>query len=399
MSCTRWSVAVAWLVACGPVMPPLPGRGGPPWVEIKSAHFTLWTDASAERGRELVGEMEARRQVIMTAMNHAPSTEASLVIALGSAGEVAAYVPKQFIARAWSDTNPTSQPGILLDAYNNDRDHIVSHELTHVISHAIVQHQPHWLSEGIATYFEMADLHSQAASIEIGRPRSDRADQLRSSPPSSAVELFGCREQRCMDAVFYATSWAMFSYLLNEHFDQLTHYLQRLNTLPPDHDAEAWRDAFADLPLDRLDRELNEWLVTGKLRLPRIKVTVTEYPTTQRALSDADVLAARSLLRLTAAQDPAAARADSQAALAVDRTNLLARLLEAAFAREISGDDARATAAAHPDDWRAWELVARALRGSSEGDEAFDRMCALATQRLPHCPGDPPRAESSRAVK
>jgi hypothetical protein len=385
MVVTQWWLVVVWLVACGPAIPPLPSRGGPAWLELKSEHFTVWTDATAERGHELVREMEHRRQIIMRAMNNVRSKATSFVIALRDAREVAAYLPKQFIALAWNAENPTGQPGIVVPANNNDRDHIVSHELTHVISYGSIANQPHWLSEGIATYFEMADLDSDETSVKIGMPRDDRARLLRGSPPLSVAELFACKDPRCMNDIFYATSWALFSFLLNEHFDQFGRYLQRLNDGPSDGQAEAWHDAFPDLPLDKLDSDLTEWLVTGKLALPRIAITVRDYPATARPLGDGDVLAARSLLRLMVAQDEAATRVEAEAALATDRTNVLARLIETAVTHAIAPEDARATAAAHPDDWRAWRLVAIALRGSPEGAAALGRMCGLTTEDLQQC--------------
>ncbi len=99
---------------------------------------------------------------------------------------------------------------MLLAANSDDNDHIVSHELTHVISYGIIANQPHWLVEGIATYFEMADLDSDEKSVEIGVPRSDRIRILSRSEPLSAAKLFARGEPRCMDGVFYASSWAVF---------------------------------------------------------------------------------------------------------------------------------------------------------------------------------------------
>ena len=170
--------ALVWLVACGPVIPPLPSRGGPAWLEVTSEHFTLWTDAPAERGRELVREMERRRQLVMTAMRHAPSKARSFAIALRSAREVAEYVPNHFVSVAWDAQNPTSQPGILLAADDDEREHVVNHELTHVITFGFIKNQPPWLAEGIATYFEMANFESGETSVQIGLPRNDHAHTL-----------------------------------------------------------------------------------------------------------------------------------------------------------------------------------------------------------------------------
>jgi hypothetical protein len=380
----RWSIVVVWLVACGPAIPPLPSRGGPTWLEVESEHVTLWTDAGAERGRELVREIERRRQLVMTAMNHAHSRARSFVIALRSAREVAAYIPKQFIGVAWDAQNPTSRPGILLAADNDDRDHVVNHELTHVISFGIIKNQPPWLAEGIATYFEMVDLKADETSVQIGIPREDRAAILLQSRPLSTAKLFACKEFRCRDDLFYATSWALFSFLLFEHYDQLHHYLQRLNELSDDREAEASDKVFADLPFEKLDRDLSEWLVNGKIGFPRIEVTVHEVPARERPLGDADVLAARSLLEFKYKDEVTAIRTLSEA-LRIDRTNLLARLIDATVTHSIEPDDARATAAAHPDDWRAWRLLAQALKGSPEAYRAIGRACALAGSEAPEC--------------
>lgn len=98
---TRWSLVIVLAVACGPAIPPLPSRGGPAWFEVTSEHFTLWTDASRARSRELVHKMEHHRQVVMRVMNNAPSKARIFVIALRNAREVAAYLPKEFAAAAW----------------------------------------------------------------------------------------------------------------------------------------------------------------------------------------------------------------------------------------------------------------------------------------------------------
>jgi hypothetical protein len=379
----RWSIAVVWLVACGPAIPPLPSRGGPSWVEVTSEHFTLWTDASVERGRELVREMERRRQLVATAMNYPTSKARSFVIALRNKRELAAYVPKDVAGVAWDDENPTGQPGILLAANSDDRDRVVDHELTHVISFGVIKNQPVWLAEGIATYFEMVDLEAGKTSVEIGIPREDRVGTLLQSRPLSIAELFACKELRCRDGLFYATSWALFSFLVFEHHHQLRRYLQRLNEPSEDRRAKAWNEEFADLPLDKLDRDLSEWL-TGRLRFPRVEVTVRDVPVRERPLGDPDVLAARCLLAFKFKDEVTATRTLSEV-LMIDRTNLLARLIDIWLTNAITRGDARATAAAHPDDWRAWWLVVKAFRDSAEADEALVRMCALSGHEASEC--------------
>jgi hypothetical protein len=231
----------------------------------------------------------------------------------------------------------------------------------------------------------MVDLEFDERSVQIGIPRGDRSATLRESRPLAAARLFACEESRCMNGLFYATSWALFSFLLNQRFDQLGRYLQRLNELPDDKQAEAWAEAFADLPPDRLDDELSEWLISGQLALPRIAVAVHEVPTRERPLGDADALAARSLLNLHF-KGVGPADITAAEALAIDRTNLIARLINSELTHEIAPTDARATAAAYPDDWRAWRLVELAVKDQAEAEAARARVCALTGNDAPECP-------------
>lgn len=381
----RWSFVFLLAFACGPAIPLLPSRGGPAWLELKSEHFILWTDASATRGRALIRQMEHHRQVVMRAMNDAPSNARSFVIALRNAREVAAYLPKQFAASAWSAKGPARQPGILLAADAPDREHAISHELTHVISFGIFENLPNWLAEGLAVYFETVDPDPGETHIKIGLPREDHAGFLLTRSPLSTAELFACHEPTCMDEAFYATSWALFSFLANEHTDQFIHYLRRMQEVPENKQAEVWSDVFPELSPDKLDHLLRKWLSSGRLATPLIEVTWKDFPATERQLGDGDVLAARSLLDVIFTRDASITRADLDAALAIDPTNMLARLVEAALTQSIAPDDARATAAAHPDDWRAWWLVGFGVRNGPEAAQALDKMCALATSDMPEC--------------
>ncbi|TMQ07379.1 MAG: DUF1570 domain-containing protein [Deltaproteobacteria bacterium] len=425
-----WAVSVLALVACAPGIPHLPSEGGPAWFEIRSEHFRLWTDDSVERGRKLVRDLERRREVIASAMGKVSSRATAFVISVRSARERAVYVPVEFVGVAYGPNNPTGQSGILINADYKDDDHVVSHELAHVVSLGWFANLPPWLNEGIATYFEMVDVDNDDTSVKIGIPRSDRGDiLLRGRLVISVPELFACNERRCEDDTFYAASWAVVTLLLNEHYDQLARYLQRMNDLridtpatrwdgePSDLPSEqatgengdrfeqwkrgesaAWHDAFPDLPPEKLDAELTEWLRTGKVRVPRIDVVTREFPTTVRKLEDADVLAGRSWLRYRYTEDPTAALRDAQAALALDRTNVLARITAITLTHEIAPDDARATATAHPDDWRALRLVERALHGTSEGDAAIERLCAMSGGSAPEC-GPGQHRRKSRATE
>jgi hypothetical protein len=376
------SLAILLVAACS-VHPRLPSQGGPAWTEVKSEHFTLWTDASTTRGHELVRALERGQRMITAVMNRPPLSKRIFVIALGTP-EVESYAGGGYGGFSWRADNPTAQPGMLVAADIQDLARIANHELTHVISADIVHKQPRWVAEGMAAYFETAELDASGTSVRIGQPPSNI--RLLASWRRPVGDLF-VREGLRADNVFYAKSWLLFAYLVNEHYDKLMAYLQQLEALPKDRQLEAWRETFPDLTFDRLDALLYAWVRHGNFQFLRMKVAeVRDFPAAVRRLGDADVLAARSLIWLAGyGRASSAARTNATAALAIDRTNVLAQLVKAEVTGAISPDDARATAAAHPDDWHAWRLVMRALRGSPEASQARVRLCTLAPQTVPEC--------------
>ena len=64
---------------------------------------------------------------------------------------------------------------------------------------------------------------------------------------------------------------------------------------------------------------------------------------------------------------------------------MLALLIHAQLTHVVSPDIAAKVTAAHGDDWRAWWLLERAVRGSPEGETAHARKCALSENAAPGC--------------
>jgi hypothetical protein len=371
----RWVVIAVVGCACHAI-PDVPSQGGPAWIELTSDHFTVWTDASADEGRELVKTMEHLRQIVFGVSVFNPTSNArGFVIALRHQREVDAYLPKQFIALAWSP-DVLAQPGILLsiDGLDHDR-RVVTHELTHVISFNALTRQPRWFAEGLAGYFETLQLDEDTGSFELGAPLQANLKLLRRDGLMPVDALFACVAKTCMDNQFYATAWALFAYLTNKHPTELLRYVERLAVLPANQQGAAWAETFPELTPARLDPELANWVRFGEIKVSSFKVKLKAWPTTERRLGDGDVYAARALMRdLYHGNDPN--RPDLEAALKVDPTNIVAHMLALAHDHAITPEVARAVAAAHPDDWRAWWLVNRAVQGE-EQQAALAKACAL----------------------
>ena len=367
------------LAACGAAVPPLPGKGGPAWHELTSEHFVVWTDAPVERGRELIREMEELRQVVIGIGFHgAASGGQAFVVALRDDDEVGAFMPGDFAAIASPAKSYIRQPMILLAAESKrDPSHVIAaHELTHTISQVVIRNQPRWFAEGLAKYFETIEIDRDTGMVELGREPTLEGRPMRMMSMMPLARMFACHHLDCVDGHFYVSAWALFTYLTNARGEDLARYETRLAAVPQD-EARAWKETFGPLAIDQLQSDLQRWLVAGHHQVLKYKVQLRAWSVTERALADADVLAARALLRLQFQENRDAAREGVTAALAIDATNVLAHVVKLELDPGASAGDARAVARAHPDDWRAWWLVAAAVNNSDEARQAQYTACEL----------------------
>lgn len=380
----RGSRAAAAVVAiiglsCGGARTTGGGHAPAAWREVTSEHFVIWTNTSPERAATLVRTMENLRRVVLgVSFFKAEIPGKSFVVAFDDLDELHQYSPPQFIAYAWSARNMLRQPVISLAAASlEDARYIVTHELTHVISFNVIPDQPAWFAEGIAGYFETVRVDEGKETVDVGVPIEGRLGYLRRGGLMPTAQMFACGKPACMDDAFYATTWALVTYLLNEHPDELVTYMNALVATPREGQAQLWGEVFPALPPAKLDHELATWIHYGKIKVFHYKGQSRDYPATERLLPEAEILAGKGLLRALFAPDRPSAPPETVAALAADATNVLANLVKVSVENKVDVERARAVAAAHPEDWRAWLIAWRAELPAAERREARDQTCRL----------------------
>ncbi len=321
------------LAACGAAVPPVPGRGGPAWLELTSEHFVVWTDAGEPRARTLVREIEHLRQVVVgTAFRGAEGSMKTFVIALRDDDERSAFVPGEFSALASPpDGNLLKLPVIVLSASSNleASDRIEAHELVHAISHAIIRKQPRWFAEGIAKFYETVEIGDGTA--DVGRAPTNRGEPLVIHHLEPLAKVFECASLQCTDYAFYATVWALFTYLTNAHPEQLARYEAVLAETGDDERAR--QEAFAGVSLEQLETEMKDWLAHGSHRVLHFRVQLQEPHVAVRTLGDADVYAVRAFMTYEFIGDLERVRRDLAAAQAIDPSNALAKTVAGALRR------------------------------------------------------------------
>jgi hypothetical protein len=392
------AMIVVVLGACGAAVPPVHGKGGPAWTELTSEHFTVWTDGDPANVRELMREMEYLREVVSSVMF--PSTPASartLVIVLRDDDELAEFSPTgEPRPYAMSAHPPLRQPLIVLSEFSNrdPRNLRLAHELTHVISFGVVHYQPRWFAEGMAEFFETVRLDPDAATAVVGNPPEEPVAHL-----EPTAQLFQWRDISSDEEHHYSTAWALFTFLVAEHANELVQFTRLLDRSELDGDemteqmARLWGEGFRSLPLGELDGRLALWLRTGRHLVLHVTMPHHNWPIAERALGDADTYAIRAALRIELGKKEQA-RPDVNAAIALEPNHVLGRLLGVAIDQKmVTVEQARALVAAHPDDWRAWWLVTLAIEevdgDQKEYDEARAKTCGMVAHNAALAPPRP----------
>jgi hypothetical protein len=153
-------------------------------------------------------------------------------------------------------------------------------------------------------------------------------------------------------------------------------YMTRLIETPADQQLQLWSAVFPALSPSTLDHELATWVHYGHIKVLQYKIALREWPVNEKPISDADVLAAKGVLRYLFAPE-AGAPDEIKRALALESTNVIANMINAVARRSISPENARAITAVHPNEWRAWWLAWRAAQNADEAREAREKTCSL----------------------
>lgn len=381
-----------------------PEEGGPPWRELASQHFLVWTDLDGAEARALVARLEWIRAAVVAAVWHESlEPDAPLaVVALRSERELRLFLRGE--ATGWVIADP-SQPRLVLHAAGGEVVPAgVAREVALQLADFAWLRQPRWLRAGLAAYLEtIASLAGGATALVGLAPEwAGRAGRVGAEP----LLAWDARDSRRGGQEFRslnASAWELTHFLVDERGPAFTAFQGRLGAgAAPER---AWRESFPqydppDGGLARLERDLREWNGRGRLAKRAVPVPRPVGEPDERALPPAELHALWAVLWLSVPPEwapPAEfrrARAEEEAAraLAHDPAQPAALFVSIWLAPERERSvRARAAARAAPEDWRIWLLVAGAIGPG----EAAERQAAL--QRARELAPDQPAVLSALA--
>jgi hypothetical protein len=276
------------------------------WIEARSPHFRVVSDAGAEEARRVARELEKIRSIYDSVLgpDMAPA-DPVLVFASADEKSFEALLPGDFReegGRRWAGVFVEAPSGsallLRLDLRGEHRFRTVYHEYFHYLTRRSMAWLPPWLTEGLADYWAGVEIRDEV--IFVGRPDYDYLSLLKRKDPLPLETLFAAaadsphyRRAETM-TLFYAQSWALTHYFQSDAHrrNALAAYVTQLGAGGDPLDTA--REVFGDL--DALADGLQSYVRSRRFHGARLGRPVVEEDSVQvRSLSAPEVEMARDL--------------------------------------------------------------------------------------------------------
>jgi tetratricopeptide (TPR) repeat protein len=305
-----WLLALGTALLCGTVGGASEASSGAieAWVEVRSAHFVVASNAGEAEARRIAAEFERVRSIFHAAFPKFRVDPAQPIVILAARDEI---TMKTIAPDEWEGERHIRPAGLFhsdgekdyvllrLDAEGTSAFHTIYHEYTHALLFLNFSRLPLWLGEGLAEFFGNSvivdnDVHTGTADrahlVLLSRgewlPLSTLLGVTRDSPYYN---------EKNPASIFYAESWAVAHFLLLDptaRRDQLLNkYLAAWGR--SNSEVSAGQEAFGDL--DRFGQTIKKYVQNADWRVGIVVSARADAggTYTTRTLSQGEVLALR----------------------------------------------------------------------------------------------------------
>jgi Flp pilus assembly protein TadD len=242
---------------------------GDEWIELKTEHFTVASNAPEARAREIALQFERARRLMRDVGGlEAEPDRPITVLAVKDRAGMAMVAPTVFEGQGASGaaglfTSGLDRSFILAEAdLGGFLPELVSHEYVHALTVASFRRCPLWLLEGLAQFHAAGD--AAGGELRWGRLDEKSREQLRKGPWIPLKDLLFAQgdspyyNDRRWVWSFYAQSAALTHYLLGGPEPARRSFAELKQQLRAGADGQAVAMALGDLEV--LERELRAYL-------------------------------------------------------------------------------------------------------------------------------------------
>jgi len=197
------------------------------WLEVRSPHFTVATNASAKDGRHIASQFEQMRAMFREAFPtfRVDTSQPIYIIAGKNEGAMRLLMPDEWAVKGHVHPAGMYQPGedkdyvvMQVDALGNNPFHVIYHEYTHALLHLNFSGLPLWLDEGLAEFFgnsSLGEKESRTGTVDedtLVFLQGNRLIPIETLLQVDHTSKYYNEANRA--SVFYAESWALVHYLM-----------------------------------------------------------------------------------------------------------------------------------------------------------------------------------------
>jgi len=290
----------------------------PTWIELRSPHFIVVTNAGEGKARTTAHQFEMIREVFKS--NSGRQREAAelplIILAAKDENTLKAILPE-----FWAQKGSMHPAGIYLGG--SDADYIairldvslnsealepfepVYHEYVHYLTRRMIAKLPLWVVEGLAEFYGNTRVESK--KVYVGAPSASNVIQLSEHALLPVATLFGVDasspyyHEENKASVFYAESWALTHYLFTRDWNERTHRITDFMSLVASGKDQVEAAAQTIGTVTALDQALKKYAIPAtQVARSRFPAAVLEPPSVDestfrtRPMSDAEALAVRA---------------------------------------------------------------------------------------------------------
>jgi tetratricopeptide (TPR) repeat protein len=335
---SKWKVLAAGLAGISTAC--LMARGSTPagWVEARSAHFIVLSNANQKDAVGLASHFERMRAVFATLLpaDDDDSARPIQVVAVRDQKDMQAMEPTAYLTQGGVNLSGfflhSVDKDYILVRVDADEEHaysVVYHEYTHSMLRRASGWMPLWLNEGLAQFYENTDFDDKAAWLGEANPAQlsllKRSELLPLKTLLTVDAGSPYYHNEAEGSLFYAESWALTHFLTVSDRLQGTHrvrdYTERM-ALGEDSVTAATL-AFGDL--NKLQAGLGDYVVQRKFmyfmmpaerKIDAKSIAVRAVPETEADAVCADVMAHTDRTTEAASLLDGVLRADARQGLA-----------------------------------------------------------------------------------
>ncbi len=278
------------------------------WIEVRSPHFTVQSNAGEKEARKVADQFEQIRNMFHSAFSSMRVDPAQPIVILAAKNEntLKLFLPEEWEVKGHIHHAGMYQPAqdkdyvvLRLDTEGDNPFHTLYHEYTHALLRLNFSNLPLWLNEGLAEFFgnsTLGDKEIKTGTIDPGHLYL--LNQSKLIPIEALLEVdhnspYYNESNRA--SVFYAESWAVVHYLMLDEDARKKELLKNFLTAwtKSGNQVDAARETFGDLK--QFGKRIESYCKQGSFRVGLIKEgqMAADKTYTVRGVSSGEAIALR----------------------------------------------------------------------------------------------------------